>query len=202
MEKLRAELDHTLECANDIDVVAAENCQYLRACIDEAMRLCPPSPTNIPRRVGEGSMKICELFYCAGVYVGVPNFAVFRNEEYFNRPHEYLPERWIVDSTTGIDDDQVKLARSVFKPFSIGPRHCIAQRLAIKELSYVIAQLVYLLDFRIMGESGKLAKDVLPDVGSHVVMEQIDVFTSLENGPMVEWRPRDRMPTAVRTDDN
>ncbi|OKL59057.1 hypothetical protein UA08_05969 [Talaromyces atroroseus] len=188
--KLRAELYDTFKCASDIDVLAAENCKYLRACIDEAMRLCPPSPTNIPRRVGQGSMKICESFYPEGVYVGVPNFSLFRNEEYFKQPHAYLPERWIVDSSTGVDEEQVNLSRSVFKPFSLGPRHCIAQRLALKEVTYVIAKLVYLLDFRIVGDSGKLARDTLPGVGSHLVLEQIDVFTSLENGPMIEWRQR------------
>ncbi|KAH6891503.1 cytochrome P450 [Thelonectria olida] len=39
--KLRDELHERFASANDIQVFEAENCKYLRACLDEAMRLYP-----------------------------------------------------------------------------------------------------------------------------------------------------------------
>ncbi|PQE12466.1 isotrichodermin C-15 hydroxylase protein [Rutstroemia sp. NJR-2017a BBW] len=162
LQNLRTELDTHFQSSNDISVAVAENCKYLRACIDEAMRLCPPAPTNIPRLVGAGGITVLNTHYPEGVCIGVPNFTLFRNAAYFAEPHAYIPERWIVDSDTH-DEESVKRAHSAFKPFSIGPRHCIAQRLAIKEISYVVAKLVYQFEFEVVGRCGTLEEDVLPD---------------------------------------
>jgi cytochrome P450 len=139
------------------------------------------------------------MSYPEDVYVGVSNFTLFRNPDYFDEPHAYRPERWIVEPfAPGTNDKEeaeaerkVKRAQSVFRPFSLGPRHCIAQKLALKEVSYVLAKLIYLFDFRIVGDSGQVSRGVLPGVGENIVMEQIDVFTSLERGPVMEWRLRE-----------
>ena len=155
------------------------------------MRLCPPSPTNIPRVVGPGglSIKDGQDIFPEGIYVGVPNFAVFRNAKYFEDPHQYVPERWMGKQESS-EPEKKAPSQMAFQPFSLGPRHCIGQRLALKEMSYIIAKLVYLFDFRIVGELGRVKPGVLPDIGRSAVMEQIDVFTSLERGPVMEWRLR------------
>lgn len=154
------------------------------------MRLCPPSPTNIPRVVGPGGITILGDFFAEGTYIGVPNFTVFRNEAYFDQPHKFLPERWVVDPETGRNEEDVKRAQAAFKPFSLGPRHCIAQRLALKEISYAIAKIVYMFDIEIVGTSGELPSGFLPGTGAHIVMEQFDVFTSLEKGPDIRFCAR------------
>jgi cytochrome P450 len=153
------------------------------------MRLCPPAPTNIPRLVGVGGITVLNTHYPGGVCIGVPNFTLFRNATYFEEPHAYIPERWIVDPDTH-NEESVKRAYSAFKPFSIGPRHCIAQRLAIKEISYVVAKLVYQFEFEVVGRCGTLEENVLPDSKGYVGLRQLDVFTSLEQGPRMRFWPR------------
>ncbi|KUJ20845.1 cytochrome P450, partial [Mollisia scopiformis] len=146
LKKLHEELRSQFQQTSEIEPRAAENCKYLRACIDEAMRLSPPAPTNIPRVVGEGGIEIVGEHFHPGVYVGVPNFTLFRNKDYFISPHAYVPERWIPDPETGVTEDDVKKAQAAFQPFSLGPRHCIGRHLAMKEVSLILANLLYVFD--------------------------------------------------------
>ncbi|KAI3320504.1 cytochrome P450 [Xylariaceae sp. AK1471] len=190
MRKLRSELTTCFQQASDIEPRAAENCRYLRACIDEAMRLSPPAPTNIPRVVGEGGISIDGEHFQSGVYVGVPNFTLFRNGNYFESPHTYKPERWIVDPRTGVTEEDVKRAQAAFQPFSLGPRHCIGRHLAMKEVSVILANLLHTFDIEPVGKSGELTASYLPISGGAAVMEQHDVYTSLEDEVLIQLHVR------------
>ncbi|KAF5869440.1 putative cytochrome p450 family protein [Botrytis fragariae] len=182
LQSLRSELAHIFSSSIPTRVLAVENCKYLRACIDEAMRLCPPAPTALPRVVCEGGIEVLGIHFPEGVCLGVPNFALFRNELYFKEPHRFMPERWLNN-----DEDSLSLARMAFKPFSVGPRHCIGQRLAIQEMAYVIAKIVYHFDFEVVGTDSEYRG---LGVDENVVMEQFDVFTSLERGPEINFWAR------------
>ena len=78
LKTLQADLRASFPTVASIQFVAAENHRYLRACIDEAMRLSPPAPTNISRVVGDGGTKVVNEQLSKNVYVGVSNFSVFR----------------------------------------------------------------------------------------------------------------------------
>lgn len=108
LEKLQTDLRASFPTFFSIQPVAAENHGYLRACIDEAMRLSPPAPTNIPRVVGQGGIKVVNEHIPENVYVGVPNFSIFRDEHSFTKPHDYIPERWILDPVNGVSEESVK----------------------------------------------------------------------------------------------
>ncbi|KAI1419989.1 cytochrome P450 [Xylaria sp. FL1777] len=192
MKKLRSELNSTFQQASGIEPVVAENCRYLRACIDEAMRMSPPAPTNIPRIVGEEGILIDGVHFQPGVYVGVPNFTLFRNPEYFDAPHTYNPDRWIVDTRTGVTEEDVKKALAAFQPFSIGPRHCIGRHLAMKEVSLILANLFFFFDIEPVGKSGELAASTLPVPRGSVIMDQHDVYTSLEDNVSIRLRIREQ----------
>ncbi|KAI1356408.1 cytochrome P450 [Xylaria sp. FL0043] len=190
MRKLRAEITSTFQRASDIEPRLTENCRYLRACIDEAMRLSPPAPTNIPRVVGQEGISIEDEHIQGGIYVGVPNFTLFRNENYYDAPHTYNPDRWIVDTQAGVAEDDVKRAQAAFQPFSIGPRHCIGRHLAMKEVSLILANLLYVFDIEAVGKSGELEPSSLPIPRDSVIMDQHDVYTSLEDEVMIRLHPR------------
>lgn len=190
MKKLHEELRSQFPQPSDIEPRAAENCRYLRACIDEAMRLSPPAPTNIPRVVGDGGITIDGEYFHVGVYVGVPNFTLFRNDKYFDSPHAYVPERWIPDPKTGVTEDDVKKAQAAFQPFSLGPRHCIGRHLAMKEVSLILANLLYFFDIEPVSDSGVL-HTALPIQGGAAVMEQHDVYTSLEDEVLIRLHVRE-----------
>ncbi|KAF4628517.1 hypothetical protein G7Y89_g9634 [Cudoniella acicularis] len=193
VRKLDGELRKCFPKLEDIHPNTAENCKYLRACLDEAMRLCPSVPSNIPRVIGEEGIKVIDEELPGGMWVSVPNFTLFRNAKYFDRPHDYIPERWIADESTGYSHEDVKLSQDAFQPFSLGPRHCIARNLALREMTFALARVFYLFDVEPVDNSGRWMGS-LPGIdtrNSHLVQEQWDVFTSLEKGPTVRLKVKE-----------
>lgn len=58
---------------------------------------------------------------------------VQRNPDYWPRPNDFLPERWI--ATEG--DPLYVATKEAWTPFSLGPRNCIGMELAMIELRLV-----------------------------------------------------------------
>ncbi|KAI6083178.1 cytochrome P450 [Hypoxylon rubiginosum] len=178
---------------------ALNSCAYLRACIDEAMRMSPSVGGILPREVLKGGITIDGEFIPAGTVVGTPHYTIHHNSAYYPRPFSYLPERWIAGSHKSfgygggvIAEDDVTLAQSAFCPFSVGPRGCIGKGLAYIEMMTTLARVLYLYDLR--KSAGFDPAEGNPDLewGRQRVDEfqLIDQFTSLKDGPMVEFRKR------------
>ena len=175
------------------------SCSYLRACIDEAMRMSPSVGGLLPREVLAGGMTICDEFVPAGTVVGTPHYAVHHHEEYYPSPFSYVPERWLAGDTnplTGstVTEDDVATAQSAFCPFSIGPRGCIGKGLAYIEMSVTLARVLFMYDMRrAVGvvDPGEGRDDL--EWGRHRREEYqlVDTFTSMKDGPMIEFRRRE-----------
>lgn len=167
------------------------SCTYLRACIDEAMRMSPSVGGIAPREVLAGGITIDHEFVPAGVVVGTPHYTIHHNPAYYPQPFTYTPERWI-SGASSVSEDEVALAQSAFCPFSIGPRGCIGKGLAYVELTTTLARLLFLYDLR--SSAGPDPAEGRPDLewGRQRADEYqlIDQFTSLKDGPMVEFRKR------------
>jgi len=154
-------------------------CTYLRACIDEAMRMSPAVPGLLPRLVLPGGLHIpaLDLEIPAGIDVGVCTYAIHHHKDYVAEPFVYNPDRWLTPSmivsrpevhrsdsgvslseeraadekTTGLQQHQAKEAlHSVFAPFSLGNRACLGKPLVYMELSIALARLLYRYDMRIV----------------------------------------------------
>lgn len=169
------------------------SCTYLRACIDEAMRLSPSVGGLLPREVLHGGMTIDGEHIPAGIVVGTPHYAIHHNPAYYPDPFAYRPERWIVDEKRGVTEAQVALAQSAFCPFSIGPRGCIGKGLAYVEMTITLARVLFLYDLRrAQGVADPGEGKAGAEWGRHRVGEfqLVDTFTSLKDGPMVEFRRR------------
>lgn len=166
------------------------SCRWLRACIDEAMRMSPGVPGLLPREVLEGGLVTEKTFFPAGTDMGVSPYAIHHNEDYYPDSFAYKPERWIVEGKNSAAD--VARAQSAFCPFSIGPRGCVGKAMAMKELMLIIARAVWLYEMRLApgdqrGEGGGDAK-----LGRHRVQEfqMRDMFVSKTDGPVVQFRLR------------
>jgi len=131
---------------------------YLRAVIDESLRLSPPVPSLLPREVLNGGITIDGHYIPEGTIVGVPAYAIHRNPEYFPEPNAFCPERWIVSESDcdrapspNIPRTQqaVSLARQAFVSFSQGPRSCIGRQLAYYELHTALALILHRFDIRV-----------------------------------------------------
>ncbi len=165
---------------------------WLRACIDEAMRMTPPVPGALNRRVMSGGAVVDGCHLPAGTVVGVPIYAIHHNENYFTGSFSFRPERWIERKADYTAEDVAK-ARSAFCPFSIGSRQCIGKNLAYMELLLTVARVVWLFDIRLLtaGHTGG------GDPGSkekgrqrlHEFQTQ-DWLVSSKSGPWVQFKRR------------
>lgn len=172
------------------------SCTYLRACIDEAMRLSPSVGGALPREVLAGGITVDGQSMPAGTVIGTPHYAIHHNEAYFPSPFEYVPERWLVGAVNPLTgrtttEDDVALAQSAFCPFSVGPRGCIGKGLAYVEMTNTLARTMFLYDMRKAvgvvdpGEGRPENEWGRQRVGE---FQLIDTFTSAKSGPMIEFR--------------
>ncbi|KAL3440132.1 cytochrome P450 [Aspergillus insuetus] len=68
---------------------------YLRACIEESLRVRPASSFGLPRIVPKGGREICGQFIPEGVTISVPTYSLLRDPTVFNNASEYMPDRWM-----------------------------------------------------------------------------------------------------------
>jgi cytochrome P450 len=181
-QKALREVRATFSSIDDIRIGSKLNsCTYLRACIDEALRLAPPAGSSPIREVLEGGARVAGEFFPAGTLVGVPIYSIHHNAQYFPEAFAFKPERWIGSENA----EAVKLAQSAFCPFSVGPRSCIGKTVAMTELMLTMAVALFTLDFRFDGD----------EQGSNLVSEPKefilqDFITARTDGPMIRFRSR------------
>ena len=128
LEKLTKEVRAAFEEVEEIrSGPTLTKLQYLRACIDEAMRLSPSVGGILPRQVLPGGLEIDGEQIPEGTVVGVPTYAIHHNPDYWPQPFDFRPERWIAESEPNVTAESVTLGQSAFCPFSVGPRGCIGK---------------------------------------------------------------------------
>ncbi|KAJ5263235.1 hypothetical protein N7478_010840 [Penicillium angulare] len=193
LEKLVKEVRSAFSHVEEIVSGSALNeLVYLKACIDEALRLAPAVPGAIPREVMDGGVVVDGVFLPAGTNCGTPVYSIHRQEAYYREPGRFVPERWIegakclvsvegteTETEWSTTKEEVETARRAFCPFSIGPRGCIGKSMAFMEMRLTLARLIFLFDM-------SLADRVGEDAGGHLAL--VDHFTSAKNGPNVEFQ--------------
>ncbi|KAK8123762.1 cytochrome P450 [Apiospora kogelbergensis] len=166
------------------------SCTYLRACIDESLRISPPVGSSLWREVTADGVSIDSLHVPKGCDVGVPIYSIHHDPKYFKEPFEYRPERWLVDDGTG----SIERGRSVFNPFSVGMRGCLGKGLANTELMLATATLLYRGDFKLAsGKLGHVGRGSKGGVfGRHRTHEYqlYDHVTCQKHGPFLQFLPR------------
>lgn len=98
LERLAKELQSVFD---DMEEIRAgpklQTCTFLRACIDEAMRMSPAVPGLLPRLVLPGGLDIpaLDLHIPAGVDVGTCTYAIHHHSDFVTSPFTYDPSRWL-----------------------------------------------------------------------------------------------------------
>jgi cytochrome P450 len=147
-EKLATEIRGTFQSVDEIHSGSKMNqCTYLRACIEEALRMSPPVGAALWREVspGTGGITIDGIYVPEGSEVGVSIYAIHHSEEYFPDSFTFSPERWIVSKYN--PKESVEHTRRAFAPFSLGSRGCPGRTMAYMEISNVLAQTMWYFDF-------------------------------------------------------
>ena len=123
LSKLQQEIRSLFQDPADMTVQAVTSCKYLRACINEGMRLYPPTPGSLPRFVpGKGEM-IEGRWVPGGFAVGVNQLSAGHSERNFRYAREFHPERWLDEPGSEFQNDD----RSSVQPFSYGQRACLGR---------------------------------------------------------------------------
>jgi len=160
------------------------SCVYLRACLEETLRLAPPVPGAVPREVSVGGATIDGYQIPAGVEVNVSPFSIHRNAEYYNSPLRYKPERWLSkeQSLGGASKSDVEKAHAAFCPFSVGPRACIGRNMAYMEMTLTMARILFGFDIDLAAIEGPSEEGRLWPIA--------DCFIAKKDGPMVKFSER------------
>ncbi|TGJ78509.1 hypothetical protein E0Z10_g10253 [Xylaria hypoxylon] len=146
-KRLATEIRNTFKYYEDIrGGQQLTGCRYLRACIDEALRISPPASGTLWREpYNDGEPVIIDGHIIPpGTQVGVSAYSLHHNEDYFAKPFEYDPDRWLIE-----DEANLSLMHSAFAPFSLGARGCAGKSMTYLETGLVIAKTIWLFDFEI-----------------------------------------------------
>ena len=145
-EKARAEAQAVLDgrVATGADV---EKLPYIRAILDEALRLYPPAAMVSRTAMAPDTLGGREVR--TGDTVMIPIYALHRHEMLWDNPNAFVPERWMGE----------KPDRYAYLPFGDGPRICIGMSFAMQEAVIILATL--LARFRFEAIAGKAPDPVM-----------------------------------------
>ncbi|KAL4760661.1 cytochrome P450 [Aspergillus foveolatus] len=134
MARLREEIDEVL----DGDEIVApyskvKHLSYLRACLDESLRMLPPVIFGLPRRTLPEGTTILGEHVAGDTSVSISAYVVHHDESVYKDNNTYLPERWL--------GEEGKSLQSYLIPFSTGARGCIGRNISYLEQTVVLASL-------------------------------------------------------------
>ncbi|KAL4914302.1 cytochrome P450 [Aspergillus aurantiobrunneus] len=138
--KLRKEVSEAIAGDKIAPYFKVKSLPYLKACIEESLRLSPPLPRGLERVTPPAGAYIMGEFIPGNVGVSVPAYIAHRDPDLFPEPEAFLPERWFNNANIG-------KMRDAFIPFSSGGRACIGRNITMIEQQILIATLVHRYDF-------------------------------------------------------
>ncbi|KAL1535415.1 6,7,8-trihydroxycoumarin synthase-like [Salvia divinorum] len=154
MEKLQNEIRSLIGKRGKVDEDDLPKLPYLKAVINESLRLYPPVPLLIPRESMDTSiLDGYEIRPKTMVYVNA--YAVGRDPECWENPDEFIPERFL---NSGIDSRGQDFG---LIPFGSGRRMCPGMSMGYLTTELLVANLVYSFDWEL--PKGILAQDVDTD---------------------------------------
>lgn len=138
--KLVHEIRSTFTTTEDINISSLARLEYLNACLEETLRIYPPTPNGFPRIVPSSGAIVCGKHVPAGTSVSVTHIAAYHAEKNFHLADQFIPERWMGDPRFESDK------KSVLQPFSYGPRNCLGKNLAYHEMRLAMTKVLYNFD--------------------------------------------------------
>lgn len=139
---LTHEIRSVFESFDEITGDSTANLVYLRAVIEEGLRMFPPIVHRLVRDNPDLPYTIDGHYFPPGTFVASENWTMARDPRYWVDPEKFRPERWIGEGLQG-DDKRAHV------PFSAGPRFCLGVNLAYLELKVILSKLVYNYDLEL-----------------------------------------------------
>jgi cytochrome P450 len=190
--KLATEIRTNFKRAEDIGAGSdfMTKCEYLRAVIQESLRLAPAGPSEAERIILKGGTTIAGEYFPEGITVGIPAWSIGRNEALFGDSYTFRPERWIPSEDN--TQEQVNHLRRSFHPFSKGVGNCVGQKVAMTQMCIIVARTLWRYDVR--QAPGQHVGSGHPELGwgmrnsDHFMLR--DAYVSQRDGPIVQLKKR------------
>lgn len=119
--KVQTEIDRVLaKYDNKLCYDAVKEMDYLVMAFQEAMRIFPSLGFLIRQCARKYTIPDTDITIDEGVGIIIPVQAIHNDEQYFDNPKEFRPERFLPDEVS-------KRHKYVYLPFGVGPRVCIGK---------------------------------------------------------------------------
>ena len=163
MKKVQLEIRNLIGEKAKLDEDDLPNLPYLKAVIKETLRLYPAGPLLVPRQTIEKcTLEGYEIQPNTTVFVNA--WAIARDPEYWDEPHEFRPERFL-DSNIDITGQDFGAI-----PFGSGRRICPGILMGLANVELAVASLVYHFDWQM--PPGIRAEDIDTDVVPGITMHK------------------------------
>ncbi|EAR91921.1 cytochrome P450 family monooxygenase (macronuclear) [Tetrahymena thermophila SB210] len=134
------------------------NFNYLNSVLKESLRLIPPAVNVFPRKVIK-DLQIGKFQLKKGDAVNTNFICGHYNPQVFKNPEQFDPSRWM----NANEQNQFS-----FTPFSLGPRNCIGQHLAMIEgkcmLAYILLNFEIIPNLKVkVRKEAKMSYGLIPD---------------------------------------
>lgn len=178
------------------------SCKYLRAVVDESLRLAPPSLAPLWRELEASATEPLVVdghVIPRGTEVGIHLYSVLHDPDNYPEPFAFRPERWLVPEDGGAPDspesrDARARMRRAQVSFGLGDRGCAGKAMAYMETSVTLARALWYFDFEMApGEAGKLGigREGSNDPWAGPDQFQLDdILVADHDGPNVVFKPR------------
>lgn len=174
MDKAQQELDRVIGKERWIEELDFSQLPYIDAIIKETFRLHPLCAL-LPPHYSIEDCNVARYDIPKGTIVYVNAWSLGRNPKYWDRPEEFIPERFIDNNM------DMKGQNFALLPFGSGRRRCPGYGLGMKIVRTTMANLLH-------GFNWKLAGDMKPE---DISMEEIYGLTTHPNKPIsVIMEPR------------
>ncbi|KAH9657651.1 cytochrome P450 family 76 subfamily C polypeptide 7 [Citrus sinensis] len=142
LSKAKLELEQLVGRGNPIEESDITRLPYLQAVVKETFRLHPAVPLLIARKVSE-DVEIASFTVPKGGQVFVNVWAIGRDENIWDNPHSFVPERFLGS------DISYKGQNFELIPFGGGRRICPGLPLAIRMLHLMLGSLINSFDWKL-----------------------------------------------------
>jgi len=192
--KVMTEVRGKFASADEVTIGPKLNsCKYLRAVIDECLRMSPPVGAAPFRETQKGGAMVEGNYIPEGMLLGTSIYSTHHSKEYFEEPLRFNPERWLDNPTPDVPAVS-ELGHTMYTPFSMGPRNCIGKSLAVTEAT--VAMAIVCLRFEFKGADINTSNRGGGRVGAVKGRDRPEEFqledhiTSAKKGPLVQFRCR------------
>jgi cytochrome P450 len=127
LDKVAAEAAPVVEAGPNLHNIY--QMEYTWQVVRESLRLYPPAWAVSRQAIAEDEIGGVPIPAGATVFLSV--YAMHRHRDYWERPEEFLPERFAGDD----------YPRAAYLPFGAGPRKCIGSHFALLEMVIILAHL-------------------------------------------------------------